>query len=95
MKIVGYLLFPFSILYSLIIRFRNYLYDRELKPSIRFDLPIINVGNVTVGGTGKTPHIEYLTSWLKSEYQVAILSRGYGRKTQGFRIADKDVHKVL
>lgn len=81
------LLYPFSVLYDLVTRLRNYLYDRGLKPSVRFDLPVISVGNLAVGGTGKTPMVEYLVRLLSTNYKVATLSRGYGRKTKGFIIA--------
>ena len=81
------LLFPFTILYILITDFRNHLYNIGSKKSFQFDVPVISVGNLTVGGTGKTPHVEYLIRLLKTEYQLATLSRGYGRKTKGFRLA--------
>jgi len=82
------LLFPFSILYGFIVSVRNYLFDINILKSKEFDIPIISVGNITVGGTGKTPHVEYLISILKSEFKLAILSRGYKRKTKGFYIAN-------
>lgn len=82
-------LFPFSTLYDLVTRVRNYLYDIGKRPSIQFEANVISVGNLTVGGTGKTPHIEYLIRLLKDQYKVATLSRGYGRKTKGFRLADE------
>lgn len=81
------LLYPFSVLYDVVTRLRNYLYDRGLKPSVGFDVPVISVGNLAVGGTGKTPMIEYLIRLLSQDYQVATLSRGYGRKTKGFVLA--------
>jgi tetraacyldisaccharide 4'-kinase len=81
-------LFPFAVLYNLITSLRNRLYDQGLKPSIKFELPVIGVGNLTVGGTGKTPLIEYLIRLLTRTYQVATLSRGYGRNTKGFRMAE-------
>ena len=84
---VRILLFPFAILYDLVTRLRNYLYDRDLKPSIKFDIPVICVGNLTAGGTGKTPMIEHLIRLLDPLHRLATLSRGYGRKTSGFRIA--------
>lgn len=71
-------------LYGTIIRIRNYLYDKRLFSSYQSDVFSINIGNLTVGGTGKTPHIEYLVRLLADTSQVAILSRGYGRKTRGF-----------
>jgi tetraacyldisaccharide 4'-kinase len=82
------LLYPLTFLYTQITNFRNYCYDKKLRPSFRFNLPIINVGNLTVGGTGKTPHVEYLIQLLNQKYELATLSRGYGRKTKGFRIAN-------
>jgi len=72
-------------MYAFVSSIRNYLFDKRIFKSSEFDLPIINVGNLTVGGSGKTPHIEYIISLLMSEYNVATLSRGYGRKTKGFR----------
>lgn len=67
---------------------RNRAYDNNLYASIQFDLPIISVGNLSTGGTGKTPHVEYLIRLLQYQYRVATMSRGYKRKTQGFRLAD-------
>jgi tetraacyldisaccharide 4'-kinase len=87
MILLRILLFPFSWLYYLITQIRNYLYDRGLKPSVKFDFPVICVGNLTVGGTGKTPLIEHLIRLLQNRYKVATLSRGYGRTTKGIRIA--------
>jgi tetraacyldisaccharide 4'-kinase len=106
-----YLLLPFSLLYGFVTDIRNYLYDKGFWKVTSFDRPIINVGNLTVGGTGKTPHVEYLIRLLKvrkssnlnvvkvqnlddvnkknlEKYTIATLSRGYGRKTKGFIIAD-------
>lgn len=87
MILLRILLFPFACFYYLITQIRNYLYDRGLKPSVTFDLPVICVGNLTVGGTGKTPMIEHLIRLLENDYRVATLSRGYGRTTKGIRIA--------
>lgn len=67
---------------------RNKLYDLGIFSSTGFDIPIISVGNLCVGGTGKTPHIEYLIRLLKTEFYIATLSRGYGRKTTGFVLSD-------
>ncbi|WP_020533845.1 tetraacyldisaccharide 4'-kinase [Flexithrix dorotheae] len=92
MHLFKLLLFPFSILYDFITRFRNHLYDIGNKPSVRFDVPVVNVGNITVGGTGKTPHIEYLIRNLKSDFKLGTLSRGYGRKTKGLVIADHEAN---
>ncbi|MBI9033547.1 MAG: tetraacyldisaccharide 4'-kinase [Bacteroidales bacterium] len=84
------LLFPFSILYGLIVRVRNLLFDWKLLKQQQFDVPIIAVGNLSVGGTGKTPHIEYLIRILKDSCSIASLSRGYGRKTKGFLLANDE-----
>jgi len=84
------LLFPFAVLYDIVTRIRNHLYDNGLKPSVGFDLPVIGVGNLSVGGTGKTPVVEYLVRLLSADYKVATLSRGYGRDSRGFLIASKD-----
>jgi tetraacyldisaccharide 4'-kinase len=81
------LLYPFSLAYGLVTGLRNHMYNRGLKPVATFDLPVIAVGNLTVGGTGKTPMVEYLIRLLRPDYKVATLSRGYGRSTKGFRIA--------
>lgn len=80
------LLYPFSLLYGGIMDLRNKLYDHRILESKAFDLPIIAVGNLSVGGSGKSPMIEYLVSLLKDEVRVAVLSRGYKRKTSGFHL---------
>ena len=80
-------LLPLSGLYGLAVELRNWLFDRGLLKQQSFSLPIINVGNITVGGTGKTPHVEYLVRLLSPLTQVAVLSRGYKRKTKGYRLA--------
>ena len=82
-----FLLLPFAILYGLGVRLRHFLYDRGWLSSKRYPFPILCVGNLAVGGTGKTPMVEYLLRLLGQE-QVAILSRGYRRKTKGFVLAD-------
>ncbi|HEY3402403.1 MAG TPA: tetraacyldisaccharide 4'-kinase [Ohtaekwangia sp.] len=87
MVILQIVLFPFSVLYKIVTALRNKLYDIGLRPSVQFDVPVINVGNLTVGGTGKTPLIEHLIRLLGKSYSIATLSRGYGRETKGFRIA--------
>ncbi len=89
MAILQILLFPFAFLYNAITRFRNRLYDLRIRPSTAFDIPIISVGNLTVGGTGKSPMIEHLIRLLYNDHKVATLSRGYGRSTKGFRLATK------
>jgi tetraacyldisaccharide 4'-kinase len=84
MVFVKIILFPVACLYGFIITVRNKLFDWKILPSKSFNIPVISVGNLSAGGTGKTPHTEYLAELLKSYYKVAILSRGYGRKTSGF-----------
>ena len=88
MIILRYLLFPFSILYGWITSIRNFLYDKGILKSYSFDIPIIVVGNLSVGGTGKTPQIEYLIRLLSPNYKIATLSRGYKRKSNGYILAD-------
>jgi len=80
-------LYPFSLLYGLITGIRNFLYNTGTITSYEFKLPVICVGNITAGGTGKTPHVEYLVNLLKENFRVATLSRGYKRKTRGFQFA--------
>ncbi len=81
------LLFPFSLLYFLAVWFRNRLYDKNIIHSISFNLPVICVGNLSVGGTGKSPMVEYLVMLLQNDVAVATLSRGYKRKTKGYALA--------
>ncbi|MBK6933306.1 MAG: tetraacyldisaccharide 4'-kinase [Saprospirales bacterium] len=83
--VIRILLLPFALLYGLGVGLRNLLYRIGVLRSVRFDLPVISVGNLSVGGAGKSPHIEYLLRWLDQFIQVAVLSRGYGRKTEGYR----------
>lgn len=87
MGLLKILLFPFAILYDIITRLRNRAYDTGRKPSVQFEVPVIGVGNLTVGGTGKTPMVEHLIRVLSPSYRLATLSRGYGRRTKGFRLA--------
>ena len=82
------LLYPLAWLYGIAVSIRNQMYDLHLLKSTEFDVPIISIGNITVGGTGKTPHVEYLVNLLKEKFGVATLSRGYKRKTTGFRIVE-------
>lgn len=84
------ILFPLAFLYWLITYIRNWLYDKGIFKSSSFDIPIIAVGNLSVGGTGKTPQIEYLIRLLSDNYKVAVLSRGYKRSTEGFISADEN-----
>ena len=75
-------------MYGCVVRFRNFLFDKGLKRSVRFRVPVVSIGNLTVGGTGKTPHTEYLIRLLKDHCPTAVLSRGYRRQTKGFVEAD-------
>lgn len=83
-------LLPLSWIYGGMVRFRNWLFDIGLKKSQSFSIPVISVGNITVGGSGKTPHVEYLIRLLHDKVKIAVLSRGYKRKTSGYVLADKD-----
>jgi tetraacyldisaccharide 4'-kinase len=83
------LLLPFSFFYWIGVTVRNRLFDLRMLRSTGFDIPVISVGNITVGGTGKTPHVEMLVSLLKSDYRIAVLSRGYKRKSAGFIMASR------
>ncbi|MEI6173835.1 MAG: tetraacyldisaccharide 4'-kinase [Bacteroidota bacterium] len=88
-KVLQIILYPISLLYGLGMQIRNLLFDFGILPSIQFPKPVISVGNLSYGGTGKTPHIEYLIKLLHPHFFVATLSRGYGRKSNGFIIASK------
>lgn len=83
-------LYPFSLLYGLITSLRNKLFDWQVLESKQYNLPIVSVGNITVGGTGKTPLTEYIIRLLKDNYSLTLLSRGYKRKTKGAILADKN-----
>ncbi len=85
--IIAYLLYPISIGYTLVVWVRNYCFDKGLLRMQRPGIPTIGVGNLSCGGTGKTPHVEYLVRMLQSRYKPALLSRGYKRKTKGFVLA--------
>ena len=80
------LLYPFSLLYGGVMSFRNIFYDSGIFSSKAYDVPVIAVGNLSVGGTGKSPMVEYLVSLLKDGQQVATLSRGYKRSSKGFHL---------
>lgn len=88
MNLLRKILFPFAILYGFITSIRNLLFDTGILKSYSFDLPVIAVGNLSVGGTGKTPQIEYLIRLLSDKYKVATLSRGYKRQSEGFVLAN-------
>lgn len=81
-------LLPLGWLYGMVVTLRNKFFDMGILKSRSFSIPVIGVGNITVGGTGKTPHIEYLIRLLQTKHSVAVLSRGYKRKTKGFVLAD-------
>jgi tetraacyldisaccharide 4'-kinase len=81
------LLYPVSLIYGMVTGFRNFLYNHEIIRSAKFKTPIICIGNITVGGTGKTPHTEYIINLLSQHFNIAVLSRGYKRKTKDFTIA--------
>lgn len=89
MKLIRKITFPFVPVYYLVTSLRNTLYDLGIKKSISYNFPVICVGNLSVGGTGKTPMIEYLINLLKDDYKLATLSRGYKRKTKGFQLANE------
>lgn len=89
MRFLRILLFPFSLLYGLAVLIRNAAYDTGFFTSQKFDLPVISIGNLTVGGSGKSPMAEYLIRLLKDDQKTAVLSRGYGRKTKGFLLVQQ------
>ncbi len=81
---------PLSWLYGIGVRLRNKMFELGILKSRSFDIPVISVGNITVGGSGKTPHVEFLVNTLHDMMKVAVLSRGYKRKSKGYVLADKD-----
>ena len=83
-------LLPLSWLYGMGVKLRNMLFEIGILKTQSFNMPVVSVGNITVGGTGKTPHVEYLVRLLQDKMRVAVLSRGYKRKSSGFVLADKD-----
>lgn len=89
-KYINKWLIPFSWIYGFVMYIRKKLFDLKILKREEFDIPVICVGNLTVGGTGKTPHIEYLVNLLKDKYTVAVLSRGYKRKTKGYILSDNN-----
>lgn len=93
MMAIRFLLFPFAFFYDVITSFRNYLYDLNFFKATSFEIPTIVVGNLSLGGTGKSPQIEYLVRLLQKQNSVAILSRGYKRKSEGFVLLN-DTHLV-
>src|SRR5690606_33701311 len=90
MQLLRWLLLPFTILYTFIIWVRNKLYDLNILHSKTFDIKTIVIGNLAVGGAGKSPLTQILIDHFRKKYKVANLSRGYGRKTKGFRLVQVD-----
>ena len=89
-KLQKILLTPLAIPYGMVTGLRNWLFDKKILPSTQFDLPVISVGNITAGGTGKTPHIEYLVRLTRDDHSPAVLSRGYRRETRDFLFVETD-----
>lgn len=87
-KFLPYVLKPLSWLYGGVTGFRNWMFDHNWLKASEYDVPVVNIGNITVGGTGKTPHVEYVAKMLSDSYRIVILSRGYKRKTSGFVLAN-------
>ncbi len=84
------MLTPLSWIYGAVTAVRNWCFDHNILPHEEFDVPIVGIGNLTVGGTGKTPHTEYVVGMLSMDYNIAVLSRGYKRKTKGFLVANSN-----
>jgi tetraacyldisaccharide 4'-kinase len=85
-----FILYPLSLLYGLVVWIRNKLFDWVLLPSVSYSLPVIGVGNLSTGGTGKTPHVEYLVRLLGTRYRLAVLSRGYKRRSRGLYVVTEE-----
>ena len=85
MKPLRFILLPMSVIYWIATYIRNFLFDKNIFKSTEFDVPVINVGNLSMGGAGKTPHCEYIIELLRKDYKIALLSRGYGRKTVSYK----------
>lgn len=94
MKRVKTILYPISLLYGFVLQIRHWLYDKKYLKSSTFNFPIICIGNLATGGTGKSPMTEYLVEMLKGHYKIATLSRGYKRKTTGFAIANQNTTAI-
>jgi tetraacyldisaccharide 4'-kinase len=90
LKPVRMLLLPFSLIYGLVVFIRNWLFDKNLLRAAVFNLPVICIGNIAVGGTGKSPMVEFLIGKLQGSFRLAVLSRGYKRKTSGYALATKE-----
>ena len=89
------ILFPVTLFYGIITGIRNWLFDQEILHTTSFNVPIISLGNLAVGGTGKTPHVEFILSVLQPDWKIAVLSRGYKRKTKGFQLADSNSNSLI
>ena len=90
-----YLLYPLSLIYGFFMLVRNLLFDWGILHSQSYGISIISVGNLSSGGTGKTPHIEYIIRLLKEKFLVATLSRGYGRASSGFILGSKKIQRQI
>jgi len=90
MQLLRKILFPVSLLYALVVYIRNWLFDFQLLTSKSYKTPILCVGNLSTGGTGKTPMVETIISLFKEDCAVAVLSRGYGRKSKGYIVANSN-----
>jgi len=93
-RLIRILLLPFSLLYGIGVALRNLAYTTGILKSVSFSIPVISIGNLSMGGSGKSPHIEWLVRWLKEYVSVATLSRGYGRKTLGFKIVSVEMNAL-
>lgn len=92
-KILSYLLLkPVSLVYGWIMAIRNWMFEKDILKHQEFDIPVITVGNISIGGSGKTPHTEYLLDRLAEQYRIGMLSRGYKRRTKGFVLATENSH---
>lgn len=91
--IIAILLSPISLLYGIGVGIRNVLYNKKLIKSVRFDVPVVSVGNMSMGGTGKSPHVEYIISFLREYIDVGSLSRGYKRRSHGMKFVQRN-HSV-
>ena len=87
--------YPIGWIYAFVVKIRNWLYDKGLLYSCKYNRPVISVGNITAGGTGKTPHVEYILHLLENKYKVAMVSRGYKRKSVGFHEASEGADSFL
>jgi tetraacyldisaccharide 4'-kinase len=88
--LLRWLLFPLSLVFGLLVAIKNMMYGAGLLSGVRFNMPVIGVGNLSVGGAGKTPHVEYLVRLLRAHIRTGVMSRGYGRSTSGFMLVSRD-----